>query len=65
MQSCEKVTRPKGAWILFLDVSGAFCGRPKGAPRRARRIKKKRHFGSGGFSDFCSVAFTEGAGGGQ
>ena len=44
MQSCEKVTRPKGAWILFLDDSGAFCGRPKGAPRRARRIKKKTTF---------------------
>ena len=55
----------RGAWILFFDEIGELFGRPKGAPRRARRIKKKRNFGSGGFCDFCSVALTEGAGGGQ
>ena len=65
MQSCQKMTRSKGPWILFFDDSGELFGLPKGAPTRVRGIKKKRNFGSGGFCDFCSVALTEEAGGSQ
>ena len=53
MQSCQKMTRSKGPWILFFDDSGELFGLPKGAPTRVRGIKKNEILARADFATFA------------
>ena len=54
-----------GPGSYYSTTLANFLAAQKARPGTRAELKTKRHFGSGVFCDFCSVAFTEGAGGSQ